>query len=227
MRRAFMLAMLLCWADSARAQSTAQEPSVREVLGMARRASGRLGPERTRELSRRARLSGLVPTLRLASRRGSKQDTTLSSTLSSDRTNASAGDDLTLEAGLTFELPRLVFASEEVRLLSVERWLVNDLRRFLEEVTHLYFQRQQLLRERAASAAPDAQLDVQIAELEALLDAFTDGAFADALAEAASNPPPPSPPATEPAPATIAAPASAGPEAPAASSPPPNAPTGP
>jgi hypothetical protein len=205
MTRALLLTALLFLARGARAQAVPGEPGVREVLGMAKHAAGTLGPERTRELCKRARLSGLMPSLRLVARRGLQQDTSSSSSITSDRTDLSAGDDLTLEAGLSFELPRLVFASEEVRLLSVERWLVNDLRRFLEEVTHLYFQRRRLLAERAAGVAPDAELDTQIAEVEALLDAFTDGAFARALAKAraarpaaSSKPPAPSPP---PAPA--------------------------
>jgi hypothetical protein len=202
--RAVVIVALLCFqASFAHAQGAPVEPGVREVLAMAKHAAGTLGPERTRALCKRARLSGLVPSLRLAARRGLKQDTSSSSTITSDRTDLSAGDDLMLEAGLSFELPRLVFASEEVRLLSVERWLVNDLRRFLEEVTHLYFQRRRLLAERAASAAPDAELDTQIAELEALLDAFTDGGFGRALARARAARPAA---AAEPAPSAPSAP---------------------
>jgi hypothetical protein len=225
--RSLLPILVLFLTCTARAQVPPREPSVQEVLVMARRAAGTLGPERTRELCKRARLSGLVPTLRFASRRGLSQDTSLSSTITADRTNASAGDDVSFEAGLTFELPRLVFASEEVRLLSVERWLVNDLRRFLQDVTHLYFQRRQLMRERATSPAPDAELDAQIEELEALLDAFTDGGFSRALPP---RPPPPPlgpyqgqgqlPPSAPPrAPAEPAVPAPSGPPVPAPSAP--------
>jgi hypothetical protein len=219
---AFVIAMLI--TCTARAQEAPREPSVQEVLVMARHAAGTLGPERTRELCRRARLSGLVPTVRFASRRGLSQDTSLSSTISADRTNASAGDDVSFEAGLTFELPRLVFASEEVRLLSVERWLVNDLRRFLQDVTHLYFQRRQLVRERAASPAPDAELDTQIDEIEALLDAFTDGGFSRALPPEPVPTPlgpyqgafPPEAPPRAPAPPAVPAPSAQPPPAPSA-----------
>jgi hypothetical protein len=177
-----VLWLLVSLSLVARAQAEPpHDPTVREVLDMAKRAAGRLGPERTRDLAKRARLSGLVPSLRLSARRGLSQDTSSSTTVTSDRTNASLGDDLSLEASLNFDLPRLVFASEEVRLLSVERWLANDLRRFLEEVTHLYFQRRRLLAEQAQAPVPDAELDSQLAEVEALLDAFTDGAFGRAL----------------------------------------------
>jgi outer membrane protein TolC len=158
------------------------EPTIREVLRMALRAARSLGPERTRELCRRARLAGLVPTLKLSAQRGLQQDLSSSQSLETDRTNSSQGDDLSLEASLSFELSRLVFASEEVRVLSVERWLVADRRRLIEEVTRLYFQRQRLVRERATAAAPDAELDTAIAEAEALLDAFTEGGFSRAPA---------------------------------------------
>jgi hypothetical protein len=160
------------------------EPTIQQVLRLALKAARSLGPERTRELCRRARLAGLVPTLKVAARRGLEQDLSASSTADSDRTNASQGDDLTLEASLSFDLSRLVFASEEVRVLSIERWLLADRRRLIEEVTRLYFQRQRLLNEQATAAAPDPELAVAIAEIEALLDAFTDGAYAKALARA-------------------------------------------
>jgi hypothetical protein len=168
---------------SARAEPPA-EPSVQEVLRMALRAARTLGPERTRELCRRARLAGLVPTVRLAAQRGLQQDLSSSISIQADRTNSSQGDDLQLEASLSFDLSRLVFASEEVRVLSVERWLLADRRRLIEEVTRLYFQRQRLVRERAAAAAPDPELDAGIAETEALLDAFTEGGYGRARAEA-------------------------------------------
>lgn len=160
------------------------EPPIAEVLRRAVKTSRSLGPERTRALCRRARLAGLVPTLKVAARRGLERGLSSSSTLESERQNASEGDDLTFEASLTFDLPRLVFASEEVRVLSIERWLANDRRKLLEEVTRLYFQRRRLVQERALAQAPDEELDLNIAEHEALLDAFTDGWFTRALAEA-------------------------------------------
>jgi hypothetical protein len=196
-------ALGLAWALAVRQAHAEppQEPTIREVLVMAQRASRSLGPGRTRELSRRARLSGLIPTLKISAQRGLSQGSSSTSTIDSDRTNASLGDDLTLEASLSFELPRLVFAPEEVRVLSVERWLDNDRRRFLEDVTKLYFQRRRLLHERASAAAPDAELENSIAEAEALLDAFTDGEYMRALERArargktgASETPPPAKP---------------------------------
>ncbi|HEY6880129.1 MAG TPA: hypothetical protein VI299_19025, partial [Polyangiales bacterium] len=126
-------------------------------------------------LARRARLSGLAPQVRLSAERGLQQDLSSSSSAQVDKTNT--GDDLSLSASLTFELDRLVFAPDEVRLLSVERWLAGDQRKLVAEVVKLYFQRRRLLRERALSAVPDGELDDSIAELDALLDSATAGAF--------------------------------------------------
>jgi hypothetical protein len=171
----------------ARAVST---PSVRELVRMALDAARGLGPERIRELSRRARLTGLVPQLKLAAERGLQQDLSSSSSADTDRTNAAVGDDLSLSASLTFDFDRLLFAPEEVRLLSVERWLVGDRRKLVGEVVRLYLQRRRLLREQATAADEDPELADSIAELEALLDGFTAGAFSRAAAAGRTRPEP-------------------------------------
>jgi hypothetical protein len=159
------------------------EPPVADVVRMAQQAARGLAPERIRELARRARLTGLVPQLRVSVERGLQQDLSSSSTRTVDKTNTALGDDFSLSAGLTFQLDRLVFAPEEVRLLSVERWLAGNQRKLLQEVVKLYYQRRRLVRERALTRAPDGELDDSIAELEALLDGATDGAFTRALAD--------------------------------------------
>jgi hypothetical protein len=153
------------------------------VIHMALDAARSLGPERLRELSRRARLAGLMPQLKLSADRGLKQDLSSSTTAASDRINAAVGDDLSLGATLTFELDRLVFAPEEVRLLSVERWLAADRRKLINDVVRLYFQRRRLLHEQANAGVRDEELADSIAEVEALLDGFTDGKFGEALAK--------------------------------------------
>jgi hypothetical protein len=157
-------------------------PSVRELVRMVLRAARHIDADRVQALVRRARLSGLVPTLRASSRRGLRQDLSSSSSSEVERLAAAVADDLSFEAALSFELPRLVFAPEEVRLLSVERWLAADQRRLIEEAIRLYFQRRKLMLERERAAAADAELEIAIAELEALLDALTDGAFTKQLA---------------------------------------------
>jgi hypothetical protein len=158
--------------------------SVAEVVRMALDAARGLAPERIRELARRARMTGLVPQLRLSVERGLQQDLSSSTSRTVDRTNTALGDDLSLSAGLTFDLDRLVFAPDEVRLLSVERWLAGDQRKLIAEVVKLYYQRRRLLRERALTNAPDGELDDSIAEVEALLDGATNGAFGRATSSA-------------------------------------------
>jgi len=178
------VASLLFGASELHAQATApREPTVAEVLKMAQKAAQQSSPQRTQSLVRRARLSGLVPTLKLGADRGLKQDLTASSAGEAERTKASLGDDVSVDASLTFDLPRLMFAPEEVRLLSVDRWLLQDRKKLFEEVVRLYFQRRRLVAERARSTVADPELDVAIAEAQALLDAFTDGAFTRAISE--------------------------------------------
>lgn len=186
-RLRLVAALLLCAgvsrsaAQSAAQASVVREPSVSEVLRMARRAAASLGPERLRALARRARLAGLMPVVRLSAERGFDQDLTSASTTASESTKAAIGDELSVGATLTFELDRLVFAPEEVRLLSVERWLVSDRRKLLHDVVRLYFQRKRLLREQAAARVADPELVDSLREVEALLDALTAGAFSAAL----------------------------------------------
>ena len=185
------------------------ELTVRAVVKMALKTARHTAPGRADELGKRARLAGLVPQLKLGARRGLQQDLSSTSTLSDDRTNASLGDDLTLEAGLTFQLDRLVFAPEQVRLLAVERWLAADRRKLIEDVVHLFFRRERLVQERDGSVTSDAAIDSDIAEIEALLDAYTEGEFSAALARlpapskapAKLAPPKPEPTPTSPAPA--------------------------
>ena len=175
-------------APVASVRSAGAEPSVRDVVRMALQAARRLGPERLRELSRRARLAGLVPQLKLNADRGLQQDLSSSASTQTARTNAATGDNLSLGVSLTFELDRLVFAPEEVRLLSVERWLMTDQRKLVADVVKLYFQRRRLLREQAAAPVKDPELADSIVELEALLDGYTDGSFSAALARAREGP---------------------------------------
>lgn len=147
---------------------------------MALQAAQASDPARTRELARRARLSGLLPTMRVGVSRRLQQDLSATSG-TTERTNASLGDDLNLDATLSFDLSRLVFASEEVRLASLDRWLVQDRRKLIEEVVRLYYRRKRLLYERAQAPAADPELEFALAEVEAWLDGLTAGAYGEAL----------------------------------------------
>jgi hypothetical protein len=160
-------------------------PSAREVVRMVLKAAHLVDPERVALLVRRARLAGLSPTLRVGAERGLSQDLSSSSSSEAERQAAAVADDFSFDATLTFDLSRLVFAPEEVRLLSVQRWLSGDQRKLAEDAVQLYFKRRKLLlQERTADAAERLELALAIEETEALLDALTDGAYARALTRA-------------------------------------------
>jgi hypothetical protein len=154
----------------------AKEPSVAQVL----RAASRIAPhaEPAEALASRARLSGWVPSLGLKARRGQAVD--LASSGGDESLRLSTDDDLTLEAGLTFELSRVVFAREEV---AVRRQADVEQRERAAQrgaIIRLYFERKRLLVERELldAKAPEAiARSVRILEIEALLDTFTGGAF--------------------------------------------------
>lgn len=172
-------------ADPAQAPSSPSArvgPSARDVVRMALRAARLTDPARVERLVRRARLAGLMPALKVAAERGLKQDLSSSSSSEAERLAAAVADDLSFEASLTFDLPRLVFAPEEVRLLSVQRWLAGDQRKLVEEVVRLYFKRRKLVEAPSSDVDEAAEQALAIAEIDAVLDAITDGAYGRALA---------------------------------------------
>jgi hypothetical protein len=168
-------------ATRQRATAQAAGPSVREVVRMALKAARHIDPARIEALVRRARLAGLMPSLRLGAERGLKQDLSSSSSIEIERLASAVADDLSFDAVLTFDLSRLVFAPEEVRLLSVQRWLLGDQHKLIAEVVRLYFKRRKLIEDRLSQADDGGERELAIAEIEALLDAFTEGAYAKAL----------------------------------------------
>lgn len=117
------------------------EPSVREVIAaLHARASS------ADELGDRARLSGWVPTVGLKARRGQAVD--LASSSDDDALKLSTDDDLTLEAALTFDLGRVVFAREEVAIARQAHAEREHQAERVREVIALYFERRRLQVER-------------------------------------------------------------------------------
>jgi hypothetical protein len=195
MRRALSLALvaLSSLSSSVVAQPIAPPPSasqrvgpsVRDVVRMTLKAARHTDPARVERLVQRARLAGLMPALKVGAERGIKQDLSSSSSSEAERLAAAVADDFSFEASLTFDLPRLVFAPEEVRLLSVQRWLAGDQRKLVEEVVHLFFKRRKLIEAPPVAGDEAAERALMIAEIEAVLDAITDGAYGRALARSA------------------------------------------
>lgn len=147
-------------------------PPVRELVARALYAARARGPRATRELARRARLSGLLPEVRVGLERGSQLDLASSDSGDSARVSTAQGDALKLQASVSFDLPRLVFAGEEVRILSVERWLANDLQELGAQIVALYYRHR-----RAARALAEGDLNRvdELEEIEALLDVLSAG----------------------------------------------------
>jgi len=156
------------------------EPSVRQLLD-AIASDPTLDPERAREMARRARRGGWLPTLRIGARRGQQRD--LSQSGSTADPSLSTDDDLTLDATLTFRFDRAAYGPDEVSLAREERSRALELQERARTVVAAYFERRRLQLERDLSGESDVGVEVRILELEALLDAFTGGAFRRLMAD--------------------------------------------
>ena len=92
------------------------------------------------EMASRARWSALLPQLRLRATRLVDESTSLSPTsYDADRTTASGGVSLWLEARTTWSLDRLVFASEEVRIEQMHSQLAKASRQRNGDVVEMLF----------------------------------------------------------------------------------------
>jgi hypothetical protein len=92
------------------------------------------------DMASRARWSALLPELRLRATRLVDESTSLSPTsYDADRTTASGGVSLWLEARTTWSLDRLVFASEEVRIGQIHRQLAEASRQRNADVVEMLF----------------------------------------------------------------------------------------
>lgn len=140
------------------------EPSVREVIAA---LHARDDDAASDELASRARSSGWVPTVGLKARRGQAVD--LASSSEDDALKLSTDDDLTLEAALTFDLGRVVFAREEVAIARQAHVAREHEAERVREVIALYFERRRLQVERdllaeqaSARAAPAPNEDAGV-----------------------------------------------------------------
>lgn len=169
-------ALALGQADGERDARPAEAPSADQVVRAALRHR-QADPAEVRDAIDRARLSGALPTARFAVRRGQAVD--LRGLYASEglRTNVTTGDDLTLEATLSFRLDRLAFAGEETVLLRELRARETAQREAVRELLHLYFERRRLQIEQALVPSTGLAPRLRILELEAYLDYLTGGFF--------------------------------------------------
>lgn len=165
------------------------EPSVERVV-QAALATHTADPARARDAIDRARLSGLLPTVRAAVRRGQAVDLRGLTNTGDIGTNVSTGDDLTVQGTLVLNLDRLVFASAEPRLLRELRALEEARAELVRAVVALYFERRRLQLERDLLGQNDLPHVLRILETEALLDGFTAGEFTRMMGPRRTEPDP-------------------------------------
>lgn len=158
----------------------ADEPSIDEVLSWAREA-GLFDPRVADAAMERARLSALLPQVRVGVRRGLGWDALARHSTTTDSSSLAAGEDLSVVGTLVFRLDRLVFASEETSLLRERRALEEARTTLVAQIVALYFERRRLLVERELAGAPDLLAELRILEIEALIDAVTGARFGRAL----------------------------------------------
>ncbi len=136
---------------------------------------------RVERLAGRARVSALLPELRLRVTRQLDDSQVLSPTeYDPDRVTATVKASLWLEARATFKLDKLVFADEEVALERMREERLEAGKKLRERVLETLFawQKAQRLRDDPA-AEPDVQLkaSLEVIEAEVTLDVLTGGWF--------------------------------------------------
>lgn len=165
----------------------ATAPSVDEVVRAAL-AEAALHPRRVEAAVRRARRAGLLPLLRVGVVRGHGVDLSARQSASSDQTSLRQGEDLRLEATLTFALDRLVYGVDEVAWSREARALESQRESLVRDVVTLYYRRLRLLVERELLGDESMENTIGIAECEALLQVFTGGTFSRMMAPRSRSP---------------------------------------
>jgi len=161
------------------------EPTVHELMAAAAREA-ELRPERLRSWMSRARLAALAPRVSIGIDRNIGRDESLD--LSDGGRDLSTDDALGWKAEASWDLSRLVFSPDEMRVAR-EGFRLSELRQeVLDHVVRLYFERRRLqvqrtMVRRAGPEEPLAELDreVRIREIEANLDALSGGAMSRGL----------------------------------------------
>lgn len=163
-----------------------KEPSIRETQIAAVRYAeidaGRISSWRTR-----AGISALAPEISGEYRRNIEDDRTLGAQTSGNVDYQSLDDDDRYTARARWELDRLVFNPDELRVSAEATDLVKLREDVLDQVTKLYFERRRLQVE--LETAPPAEVgtrlkkELRLQELTAAIDGLTGGWFARELKE--------------------------------------------
>lgn len=149
----------------------AHEPTLATLQASLRRQRA-LDPAVAQRLARRARRAGLLPTLRVATRRGQGVD--LDERIGELR--YSTDDQLTLEASLVWRLDRAAYGPNEVALLREAGRRLRERTARERLLITAYYERRRLQLEMLLlePAAPEARIAqaIRIRELGALLDSL-------------------------------------------------------
>lgn len=151
------------------------EPTVSELLPHLAESDQR---SRLGDLADRSRLSALLPTFSTSVRRLTDQDLGVrSGTTGFGTQSVVVGNAWVIEGSLSFRLDRLLFASDEIRIRTLDDRLRVQQHNQGVDLIHTYFERRRLQLLRDLSEQTSIELEVQIAELTALLDLMTEGHF--------------------------------------------------
>jgi hypothetical protein len=161
-------------ANASASSLFASEPSARELQRAAARTA-EAHPDRVRSWLSRARKAALLPSLRVTVGRGYGEivrDTTGEPVFTTN-------DTWRFELQATWQLDRLVFDRNELRVSREAQRVAARREELLTRVAQLYFARRRLQLD--AALQPDAptaaERALEIEELTAVLDGLTDGAL--------------------------------------------------
>jgi hypothetical protein len=187
-----LVPLLASWLWPAR-EALAQEPTTAEVLSRLTQAptveevqraalrQARLQPGRLEALLRRVRWAALLPRVEAQVGRGRSRDEGLNRVFEQpDKIRWSADNKVELRVSLRWELSRLLYDAEELRLLR-DTWHQGEQRReLLLAVTRLYYEWVLLRAQLLLTNHDNLEHWSRIAELQGYLDGLTGGLFGEA-----------------------------------------------
>jgi hypothetical protein len=150
------------------------EPDVRDVVVAVLRHSG-VDPARADGAMERARLSGLLPMLRVGLRQGTGYDFLQRQTDTTGTSSLTGIQDLAFIGQVTFRLDRLLYATDERMLLRESRTAAEQRLSIVSETVRLYFERRRLLVEIRLTGETDLEREARIAEIDALFEVMSGG----------------------------------------------------
>lgn len=150
------------------------EPDVEDVVAAVLRHA-EIDPARAAGAMERARLAGLLPTVRAGLRQGTGYDFLSRQSDTTGTTSLTGSQDLAFIGQLTFRLDRLLYAPDERSLLRESRAAAERRLELIAEVVRLYYERRRLLVEIDLTGETDVEREARIAEIDALFGVLSGG----------------------------------------------------